>query len=228
MSTLAIDTIAEYGTGYAWTNRTVNPAGQDGDENRYYLGKASSNNYRSRFTITIPSTAVIAKSEKLVIAMKADETATPACMRGFLTTTNYSSSDTDYITGDGEHIEMSYLWLDENKTNRATAYQPSGGVWCYLVFDQTQFTAGTTYYVHILPYASDSASNTTGYNFASTWWRGRNNGRYLSFTLYYTSGIVRIWNGSAWKEAIPYIWNGSVWKQTIPYVWNGSAWKQGG
>lgn len=227
MATLAIDTIAEYGIGYAWSNRTTNPAGQDGDNNRYYLGQDGSN-YRSRFTIVIPSNAVIAKSDKLVIAMKADSAATPKYMRGFLTTTNYSSSDTDYITGSGEHIEMSYLWLDENKTSRATAYQSSGEVWCYLVFDQTQFKAGTTYYVHILPYASDSASNTSGYSFSSTWWRGRNNGNYLKFTLYYTSGIVRIYDGSKWREAIPYVYDGSTWRQAVPYVYNGSAWKQGG
>lgn len=121
MSTLSIGTIAEYGTGYAWSNKTTNPAGNNGDNNRYYLG-GESGRYRPRFTITIPSTTAIAKSEKLVIAIKADSSATPAYMRGFLTTTNYSSSDTDYITGNGKHIEISYLWLDENKTRRATAY----------------------------------------------------------------------------------------------------------
>jgi hypothetical protein len=83
---------------------------------------------------------------------------------------------------------------------------------------------GTTYYVHILPYSSDSSANTSP-SFSSTWWRGRNQSSYYAVTLYYESGVVKIYNGSAWKNAIPYVYNGSAWKQCIPYVYNGSAWK---
>lgn len=48
------------------------------------------------------------------------------------------------------------------------------------------------------------------------------------YAIWVANGIVNIWNGSQWKQTIPYIWNGSQWKQVIPYIWNGSEWKQGG
>lgn len=48
------------------------------------------------------------------------------------------------------------------------------------------------------------------------------------YAIWKPNGLVRIYDGSKWREAIPYIYNGSAWKQAIPYVYNGSAWKQGG
>lgn len=42
-----------------------------------------------------------------------------------------------------------------------------------------------------------------------------------------SAGLVKIWNGSTWVNAIPYIYNGSTWVQAIPYVYNGSEWKIG-
>lgn len=39
-----------------------------------------------------------------------------------------------------------------------------------------------------------------------------------------SAGVVKIWNGSSWVNAIPHIWNGSSWVKAIPHVWNGSQW----
>lgn len=46
-----------------------------------------------------------------------------------------------------------------------------------------------------------------------------------SITLANTRGVVKIYNGSAWVNAIPFVYNGSAWQQAIPYVYDGSAWK---
>lgn len=35
---------------------------------------------------------------------------------------------------------------------------------------------------------------------------------------------VKIFNGSAWVDSIPFVFNGSTWVQCIPYVFNGSSW----
>ncbi len=43
-------------------------------------------------------------------------------------------------------------------------------------------------------------------------------------TLGNTRASVKIYNGSAWVNAIPYVYDGSAWKQAIPYVYNGSTW----
>lgn len=217
MASVTIPPVTEYGTGYGWTNRTTNQSTNDGDNNRYYLGQSGSN-YRSRFVITIPSNITIATVDKLVIRMRADSNATPKYMRGFLTTTNYTS-DWEQIT-QGNILETSYLWLDTNKSSRATAYQSGGGVDCYLIFHY-KFVPGTTYYVHILPYSSDSSANTSP-SFSSTWWRGRNQSSYYAVTLYYESGVVKIYSGG-WKNAIPYVYSGG-WKQAIPYAYS-SGWK---
>lgn len=218
MATATIPPVTEYGLGYAWTNRTTDQSTNNGDNNRYYLGQDGSN-YRPRFVITIPSDITIATVDKLVIAIKADSNATPKYMRGFLTNVNYTSDWSD-ITG-GTILETSYLWLDTNKTSRATAYQSGGGVTCYLIFNY-KFEAGKTYYVHLLPYSSDSSANTSP-SFSSTWWRGRNQSGYYSATLYYESGVVKIYTSSGWVNAIPYVYS-SGWKQCIPYCYSG-GWK---
>lgn len=36
---------------------------------------------------------------------------------------------------------------------------------------------------------------------------------------------IYVWDGSAWKEAIPWIWNGSTWKRAVQWTWDGSTWK---
>lgn len=46
-----------------------------------------------------------------------------------------------------------------------------------------------------------------------------------SWTLPRLDGMVKIYNGSGWQNAIPYVYNGSGWQQAIPYVYNGSGWQ---
>lgn len=220
MTSVTLSPIVEYGSGMQWVCKTTQDTTDD-DVNRYYLGNANSRNYRSRFTLTIPSGIASSAIDRLVIRLKADSAATPKYMRAFLTDQNYTSSDYDEILG-GTILETSYLWLDENKTNRAISYQ-STPVDCYLVFNY-KFKPGTTYYIHLLPYASDSAANTT-LSFSTTWWRGRNKSEYLTATLYYESGAVRIYADGAWKTAIPYIYTDGAWKQAQPYIYTNGAWK---
>lgn len=186
MATASLGTVTEYGIGgNAWINKVTDQSTNDNDNNRYYLGTSNSNNYRARFTLTVPS-SINSKATvtKLVVKIRADQAATPKYMRGFLTSTNHADSNYENVTDSGKSDEISYLWLDESKNSRATAYQSSGGVDCYLVFDKGGYTPGKTYYVHILPYDSDSAANGSP-SFSSTWWRGRNQSGYYSATCTY-------------------------------------------
>lgn len=47
------------------------------------------------------------------------------------------------------------------------------------------------------------------------------------YAIWVMKGIVHIYDGSTWKQAIPYVYDGSAWKQVIPYIYNGSTWKRG-
>lgn len=44
----------------------------------------------------------------------------------------------------------------------------------------------------------------------------------ISYTYYPT---MKVYDGSGWKDAIPWVYNGSTWKHAIPLVYNGSGWK---
>lgn len=46
----------------------------------------------------------------------------------------------------------------------------------------------------------------------------------LSYTGYPT---MRVYDGSAWKNAIPWVYDGSTWKRAIPMVYDGSKWTSG-
>ena len=186
MATASLGTVTEYTIGgNSWTNKTTDQSTQNGDNNRYYLGTDNGNNYRPRFTLTVPS-SINSKATitKLVIKIRADQYVTPKYMRGFLTSSNYTNGNYENVTGSGKHDEISYLWLNESKSSRATASQSSGEVDCYLVFDEGGYKPGTTYYVHLLPYDSDSAANGSP-TFSGTWWRGRNREGYYSATCTY-------------------------------------------
>ena len=47
----------------------------------------------------------------------------------------------------------------------------------------------------------------------------------VSYTVPKMDGMVKIYNGSGWQNAVPYVYNGSGWQQAIPYVYNGSGWQ---
>lgn len=95
------------------------------------------------------------------------------------------------------------------KTTKMGSYNNYGNrnETCTITYD---FKAGTQYYIYI----HFGIQNVTSlYDLVG-----------ISGTYEY-SGVVQIYNGSQWKQAIPYIYNGSEWKQAIPYVYNGSEWK---
>lgn len=47
----------------------------------------------------------------------------------------------------------------------------------------------------------------------------------VNYTVPKMDGMVKIYNGSGWQNAVPYVYNGSGWQQAIPYVYNGSGWQ---
>lgn len=44
----------------------------------------------------------------------------------------------------------------------------------------------------------------------------------LSYTA--QQQCIKIYDGSAWKSAIPWVYDGSTWKNAIPWVYDGSKW----
>lgn len=39
------------------------------------------------------------------------------------------------------------------------------------------------------------------------------------------SGLIKVWNGSAWVEKPVKVWNGSAWVTKPVKFWTGSAWE---
>lgn len=39
------------------------------------------------------------------------------------------------------------------------------------------------------------------------------------------TGLVKVWNGSAWVEKPAKVWNGSAWVTKPVKFWTGSAWE---
>ena len=115
----------------------------NGDDNRFYLG--GNDKYRAKFKITIDSSLVISSTINLILKITGDWHVTPKYMRAYLSTTNHSSSDSDN-TIMSNSAEMSYLWLDTSKKNRATAYQETP-VPMYAIFN-FQVKAGATFYIY--------------------------------------------------------------------------------
>ena len=161
-----------------WTAPLTN-SNNNGDENRFYLG--GEKKYRARLKITIDSSLVISSTNSLILKLTGDEPTHPKYMRAYLSTENHSNAVSD-STIMSKSLEMSYLWLDTSKTKRATASQ-STPVPMYAIFNY-QVKAGTTYYVYLLPFASDAATSPT-YN--GTWLRARNRAADCSVVLNYES-----------------------------------------
>jgi hypothetical protein len=46
----------------------------------------------------------------------------------------------------------------------------------------------------------------------------------LTVTAQWEPHMIRIYDGTNWRYAIPYIYNGSTWKEAEGHVYNGSNW----
>lgn len=169
------------GTGSWFTSWTppLTSSNNNGDNNRFYLG--GSNKYRTKFKITIDTNLVISSTKKLVLKITGDESVTPKYMRAYLSTTNYSSSTSD-ATIIADSVEMSYMWLDIAKTERATSYQKTP-VPMYAIFNY-QLKPGSSYFIYLLPFASDTDNSPT---FSGTWLRAQNKAADCSVNLDYES-----------------------------------------
>ena len=238
-------THSQYGTrGNSWTN-TTNQGTNDGDNNAYYIGHGQWNNgswdnFRPRLYFKIPSTLQMSGTSRLTVKIVSGQAWTPGYMRAYLSTKNTTTSDTKYIVGSSstaaDRLAMSYLYSDiEGTTQQTASMSLSSGKTkaCYLIFDY-EFKAGTTYYIYMLPYDSNSAG-IDSWSFSNTWGQPRNlNSSWTQVILNYNNGAVRInIDGTAdgWRLAIPYVnidGTADGWKQAIPYInTNGTAdgWK---
>ena len=48
------------------------------------------------------------------------------------------------------------------------------------------------------------------------------------YAIWEPSGLIRIYDGSAWRNGLVWVFDGTVWRQGIPWVYDGTAWKMGG
>ena len=73
---------------------------------------------------------------------------------------------------------------------------------------------------------SDTNTNAIAYQFSIAVMYGFENPRKnVTVTAQWEpDGVVKIYNGSVWKNAIPYIYNGSEWKEAKSYVYKSSTW----
>lgn len=44
------------------------------------------------------------------------------------------------------------------------------------------------------------------------------------FGLNNTTGLIKVWNGTAWVQKPLKIWNGTAWVQKPVKSWNGTGW----
>lgn len=80
------------------------------------------------------------------------------------------------------------------------------------------------------PHTSSTFTETINYGTTKTI---SATGKYSSSSTTYTSSVsytvpvpkyVKVYDGSAWKNAIPFVYDGSAWKPATPMVYNGSKW----
>lgn len=190
---------SQYGSGYAWQSAT-SYGKNDGDNNSFYVG-GSDSHYRARLYFTIPSDTNIAASEKLVLTLKGfgqnGGTIYTQRTRGYLSTTNLSSSD--YGAWDTlANPVLSYLYKDAAGASRITgSYSSSSGNDVYLIFNTTTLTAGGTYYIYLLPYGSDTDAMDKP-TWTSTWMDWENNSdnglNRLSLVLHYKQPVSISYN----------------------------------
>lgn len=73
--------------------------------------------------------------------------------------------------------------------------------------------------------------NTSTYGTGTAYAAGSSYTPTASITLYAfyeAKGLIRIYTGSTYREALVWVFNGSKWVQAIPYIFNGTEWKIGG
>lgn len=199
---------SQYGSGYAWQSAT-SYGKNNGDNNSFYVG-GSDSHYRARLYFTIPSDTDIAASEKLVLTLKGfgqnGGTLWTQRTRGYLSTTNLSSSDYGAWDTLASPV-LSYLYKDAAGASRITgSYSSSSGNDVYLIFNTTTLQAGGTYYIYLLPYGSDTDAmdKPTWTNTWMDWENNSDNGlNRLSLVLTYKQPVTISYNLNGGSGTIP-------------------------
>lgn len=227
----------------SWTNRATN----DGDNNSFYMGvyAYNSNNtvknwWWAKLCFTIPSTASVTSSKKLIISMETSGTASEVCFyaiptRAILTTYNSDTitNPTTVLTNIGTPIASA--WMKKPNGDTASFENIKGRVVLTWTLEFTEkLNPGQTYYIYFAGYQSTSKA-LTAWDFTSTGFNGENltpstgsgNRGYLTLDYEYEEGAVQIYNGTKWVSATPYVYNGTKWVQAVPYVYNGTKWVVG-
>lgn len=196
---------SQYGTGYGW-GHTTNYGDNNNDNNQFYVG-GSSDHYRSRLYFTIPEDIIIVSASKLVLELKNwgqnSGTIYTKRTRGYLSTTNTSSSDVDNLKNLANPV-LSYMYSDSAGNNRITGdFSCPSGTSCFFIFNTADLAAGQTYYIYITPYGSDSDAPNDPI-WSSTWMQWRNNpdsSNRLSLVLHYTNTITITYNANGGSGA---------------------------
>ncbi len=173
---LAETTKTWHGTGSGWWGETTYN-NQNGDNNNLYVGGVDGH-YRVKIAITIPSTLKTNGTNKLIVKFKGygqnSGNVWTLRTRAHLSTTNLTSSDYSGLTNLA-NLVTSYLYSDEAGENRITGgYSTAAGNDVYIIFNKTDFQAGQTYYIYMIPYGSDS-DGIASPTWTSTWMVWQNN-----------------------------------------------------
>lgn len=48
------------------------------------------------------------------------------------------------------------------------------------------------------------------------------------YAFYEAKGLIRVYTGDVWREALVWVFDGTKWVQAIPYIFDGTEWKIGG
>jgi uncharacterized repeat protein (TIGR02543 family) len=183
---------SQYGTGGNWHGATSYNK-QDGDNNSFYVGGSA--HYRSRLYFTIPADTDLAQSDKLVLALQGfgqnDGNLWTQRTRGYLSTTSLATSDYEKWDTLADPV-LSYMYSDAAGTGRITgAFSDRSTI--YFVFNTSTLVAGSTYYIYILPYGSDTAAMDSP-TWTNTWMDWENNPpgalNRLSLQLHYKPSVT--------------------------------------
>lgn len=196
------------GTIYTYNGGWV--SGSIGSRNGY-VSTASSTSVRTRITFSVaaPSSGYYISSLSITMGLVFNGGGTTT-ITGYLYTSDPGTSVSGPPSGYIASATSSTITLGASGTPFTLTWNVSNQKWTTAKTLWVWFCTSKSAHIEIWTYKSGNVPTPT----------------YTTTTA--ILGIVKIWTGSAWKDAIPYIYNGSAWKQAIPYVWNGSAWKQGG
>lgn len=122
-----------------------------------------------------------------------------------------SSSNYAFNSGNTFRLTVNGTQLFNGNPGRVAANAQIGSSWSTTVTHNSDGTKSVT----VAVYYYQSQNETLTINASG------------SVTLTPFNRYVKIYDGSSWRNAIPYVYNGSEWKRCVPMVFDGTNWRYG-